>query len=52
MWFDVSAARGYKDAIEGRDAAAKQMNVGQIEEAQKLARDWKPTAKPADLLLR
>jgi hypothetical protein len=28
------------------------MTVSQIEEAQKLARDWKPTANPAGLLLR
>ena len=52
MWFDVSAARGYQDAVQGRDAAAKQMTVAQIEEAQKLARDWKPTANPTGLLLR
>jgi hypothetical protein len=52
MWFEVSAARGYQDAVQGRDAAAKQMTVAQIEEAQKLARDWKPAAKPAGLLLR
>jgi hypothetical protein len=52
MWFEVSAAHGYKDAIQGRDAAAKQMNVAQIEEAQKLARDWKPTGRPPGLLLQ
>jgi len=52
MWFEVSAARGYQDAVQGRDAAAKQMTVAQIEEAEKLARDWKPTGKPAGLLLR
>src|SRR6516165_4447214 len=50
MWFEVSAAHGYKDAIQGREAAAKQMTVVQIEVAQKLARDWKPTANPAGLL--
>jgi TPR repeat protein len=52
MWFEVSAGRGYQDAVQGRDAAAKQMTVAQIEEAQKLARDWKPTANSAGLLLR
>src|SRR5262249_43078266 len=52
MWFEVSGARGYKDAIQGREAAAKQMNVSQIDEAQKLARAWKPTARSAGLLLR
>jgi hypothetical protein len=35
-----------------RDAAAKQMTDAQIEEAQKLARDWKPTTKPPSLLLQ
>jgi uncharacterized protein len=52
MWFEVSATHGYKDAIQGRDAAAKQMTVAQIEEAQKLAREWRPIAKPPSLLLR
>jgi transposase InsO family protein len=36
----------------GRDAAAKEMTDTQIEEAQKLARDWKPTTKPPSLLLQ
>ncbi|MGB6938769.1 MAG: sel1 repeat family protein, partial [Xanthobacteraceae bacterium] len=52
MWFELSAGRSYKDAALGRDAAAKQMTDAQIEEAQKLARDWKPTTKPPSLLLQ
>jgi TPR repeat protein len=52
MWFEVSAAHGYSDAIQGRNAAAKQMTDVQVEEAQKLARDWKPNRKSPDLLLR
>ncbi|MGC1293903.1 MAG: hypothetical protein WA869_02575, partial [Alloacidobacterium sp.] len=32
--------------------SAKEMTDTQIEEAQKLARDWKPTTKPASLLLQ
>jgi hypothetical protein len=52
MWFELSATHGYKDAVQGREAAAKQMNDAQIEEAQKLARDWKPTIKPPTLLLQ
>src|SRR5262249_58991819 len=49
MWFEVSAVRGYQDAVQRRDAAAQKNNVAQIEEAQKLERDWKPTAKPSGL---
>ncbi len=52
MWFELSLNHGYKDAAQGRDAAAKQMSVEQIEQAQKLARDWKPATKTPGLLLQ
>ncbi|MDP6781745.1 MAG: hypothetical protein QGH32_08365, partial [Alphaproteobacteria bacterium] len=40
MWFNLAAARGNKDAAEGRDALAKLMTLPQIAEAQKRARRW------------
>ena len=43
MWFSLSAAQGDKDAGKYRDLAAPRMTPAQIAEAQKLARDWKPT---------
>jgi TPR repeat protein len=48
-WFEVAAARGYKDAIQGRQAAAERMSSAQIAEAQKLAREWQPTRPPAPI---
>ena len=43
MWFDLSAAQGEQNAVIGRDKAARSMIPAQIAEAQKLAREWKPT---------
>lgn len=46
MWFNLSAAsRGlkYETAAEQRDRLAEKMTPAQIAEAQKLAREWKPT---------
>ena len=37
MWFNLSAASGYGDAIKGRDIVAKQMTLQQITKAQKMA---------------
>ena len=46
MWFNLSAAHGdevlAKDAAKARDNLAKLMTYGQITEAQRLARAWKP----------
>ena len=42
MWFNLAAASGDKDALENRDLIASKMTPGQIAEAQRLARDWKP----------
>ena len=46
MWFSLAAAQSHKDAIENRDKAVQLMTPGQIAEAQKLARNWKPTSRP------
>jgi TPR repeat protein len=46
MWFNLSAARGSLGGAAMRDQLAKQrMTPAQIAEAQKLAREWKPTAE-------
>ena len=44
MWLNLSAARGIKRAAEERDKLAQSMTPAQIAQAQKLAREWKPTA--------
>jgi TPR repeat protein len=46
MWFNLSAAQGEKNADKQRDLVAKRMTEAQIAEAQKLAREWKPTKGP------
>jgi uncharacterized protein len=42
MWFNLSAAQGDTEAAESRDILSKHMSSGQIAEAQKLAREWRP----------
>ncbi len=42
MWFDLAAAQGNKDAKGFMEAAARDMKPAQIEEARRLAREWKP----------
>jgi TPR repeat protein len=42
MWFNLAAAQGQKGAKSARDEIAKRMTSEQVEEAQKLAREWKP----------
>jgi len=46
MWFDLSAAQGRDGAAAFRDLVARRMTPGQIAEAQKLKREWKPTPQP------
>ena len=41
-WYDLAGTNGNKDAASFRDALAKQMTPAQIDEAEKLAREWKP----------
>jgi TPR repeat protein len=43
MWFNLATSRGNKDAAQARDIAALHMTPAQIAEAQRLAREWKPT---------
>jgi TPR repeat protein len=45
MWFNLAAARGDKDSVQYRDVAAAKTTPAQIAEAQRLAREWKPTQK-------
>ena len=42
-WLNLAAAAGHPTAGEGRDIAAKEMTPEQVAEAQRLAREWKPT---------
>ena len=41
-WFNLAAAKGVKKASKWRDELAKKMTPSQIQEAQKLARNFKP----------
>lgn len=43
MLFNLAAAQGYADAAKRRDLVAARMTPAQIAEAQRLARDWRPT---------
>jgi uncharacterized protein len=43
MWYNLSAAHGEGRSAEARDALAKQMTPAQIAEAQRLAREWRPS---------
>ena len=47
MWFSLSAAQGREGAAAFRDLIARRMTPAQIAEAQKRAREWKPTTQPA-----
>jgi uncharacterized protein len=47
VWFNLAAASGDKTGAEGRDMTAAKMTPAQILEAQKRAREWKPTSTPA-----
>jgi uncharacterized protein len=49
-WFTIAAARAgdsyaRTNAAKGRDAMAMKMTPGQIDEAERLAREWKPSLK-------
>jgi hypothetical protein len=45
MWWNLSGSNGYKDAVTNRNIVEKKMSKQQIEKAQELARNWKPTSK-------
>jgi TPR repeat protein len=42
MWLNLVAAQGVTQAIEARDRLARKMSSAQIEDAHRLAREWKP----------
>jgi TPR repeat protein len=46
MWFNLSGAQGHEAAVRNRDALSKLMDREQVAQAQKLAREWKPTIPP------
>ena len=50
MWFNLAGAQSSGDAraalVKGRDAVEAKMTPEQIAEAQRLAREWKPTVEP------
>jgi TPR repeat protein len=46
MWFSLSARKDNQGAAKNCDLIAPRMTPAQIAEAQKLAREWKPTAAP------
>ncbi len=43
MWFDLAAKQGDRKALINRSRVADQMTAAQIVEAQRLAREWKPS---------
>ena len=45
MWWNLSGSNGFKDAVTNRNIVEKKMSKQQIEKAQELARNWKPTSK-------
>jgi TPR repeat protein len=45
MWYILAAAQGLTDAAKERDMVGAQMTPAQIEEAQRLASEWKPRQK-------
>ena len=45
MWFNLSGSNGDKDAVKNRNIIEKRMTPQQIEKAQEMARNRKPTTK-------
>ena len=43
MWLSLAAAKNETRAVDLRDIVAAKMTAAQVAEAQKLAREWKPT---------
>ena len=40
MWVNLAAAQGVEDAVRMRDNLVKKLTASQIEEGQRLAREW------------
>jgi TPR repeat protein len=45
MWFNLSGSNGNKGGVKNRNIIEKRMSPSQIEKAQEMARNWKPTTK-------
>jgi uncharacterized protein len=45
MWFNLAGSNGYKNGMKNRGIVEKRMTPQQIEKAQDMARNWKPTKK-------
>jgi len=43
MWWSISGFNGDEEGVKKKNIAEKRMTQLQIEEAQRLARNWKPT---------
>ncbi len=44
-WFNLSAAQGHEEGRKNRDLISTEMTPAQIEKAQELARNWKPSVE-------
>ena len=45
MWFNLSGSNGHEGGVKSRDIIEKRMSPSQLEKAQEMARNWKPTKK-------
>ena len=45
MWWNLAGSNGNKEAAENRDILENKMSPSQLEKAQEMARNWKPTKK-------
>ena len=45
MWWNICGSSGDKDCVKNRNIIEKKMSKQQIEKAQQLARNWKPTSR-------
>jgi TPR repeat protein len=46
MWYNLAAAQGVKNARQLRDHVSSLMSPTQVDAAQQLAREWRPTPNP------
>jgi len=45
MWMNLSGSQGITNAVTNRTIVEEEMSKQQIEKAQEMARNWKPTSK-------
>ena len=45
MWWNLSGSQGITNAVTNRTIVEEEMSKQQIEKAQEMARNWKPTSK-------